>query len=72
MVPMTGRAAGYCADYPVPGYMNPVPGRVPYGGYYGVGRGRYPWGGGRGFGWRSTWTPPLYGAYVPPVVPYAY
>jgi hypothetical protein len=24
---MTGRAAGYCAGYPVPGYMNPVPGR---------------------------------------------
>jgi len=21
--PMTGRAAGFCADYPVPGYMNP-------------------------------------------------
>ena len=26
MGPMTGRAAGYCAGYPVPGYMNPVPG----------------------------------------------
>ena len=25
--PMTGRAAGYCAGYPVPGYMNPLPGR---------------------------------------------
>jgi len=25
--PMTGRAAGYCAGYGVPGYMNPVPGR---------------------------------------------
>ena len=24
---MTGRAAGYCAGYPVPGYMNPIPGR---------------------------------------------
>ena len=23
---MTGRAAGYCAGYPVPGYMNPVAG----------------------------------------------
>ena len=22
--PMTGRAAGYCAEFPVPGYMNPV------------------------------------------------
>jgi hypothetical protein len=38
--PMTGRAAGYCAGYPVPGYMNPVPG---------YGRG---WGRGRGRGWR--------------------
>jgi len=24
--PMTGRAAGYCAGYGVPGFMNPVPG----------------------------------------------
>jgi len=23
--PMTGRAAGYCAGYPVPGYMRPRP-----------------------------------------------
>ena len=38
MGPMTGRAAGYCAGYPMPGYMNPIPGR-------GFGRG---WG--RGFG----------------------
>ena len=28
MGPMTGRAAGYCAGYPVPGYMNPVGGRA--------------------------------------------
>ena len=41
MGPMTGRGAGYCAGYPVPGYMNPMPG----GG--GCGRGR---GFGRGFG----------------------
>lgn len=32
--PMTGRAAGYCAGYPVPGYMNPVAGRA---GFYGPG-----------------------------------
>ena len=25
MGPMAGRAAGYCAGYPVPGFMNPVP-----------------------------------------------
>jgi len=24
MGPMTGRAAGYCAGYNVPGYMNPA------------------------------------------------
>lgn len=34
-----GRAAGYCAGYPVPGFMN-----------YGVGRGY--WGRGGGRGWR--------------------
>ena len=39
MGPMTGRAAGFCAGYPVPGFMNPVGGR----GYWGWGRG-----GGRG------------------------
>jgi len=40
MGPMTGRAAGYCAGYPVPGYMNPVGGR----GYWGWGRGGGGWG----------------------------
>lgn len=43
---MTGRAAGYCAGFSVPGYMNPVGGR----GYWGWGRGRG--GGGRG---RRNW-----------------
>ncbi len=50
MGPMTGRAAGYCAGYPIPGYANPVGGRG-YGGRGrggGFGRGR---GFGRGFGW---------------------
>ena len=32
--PMTGRAAGFCAGYPVPGYINPAIGRA---GFYGVG-----------------------------------
>ena len=41
--PMTGRAAGNCAGYGVPGYANPVFGR-------GFGRGRGFGGGGRG--WR--------------------
>lgn len=34
MGPMTGRAAGVCAGYPVPGYMNHVIGRA---GFYGAG-----------------------------------
>ena len=44
--PQTGRAAGRCAGYDMPGYMNPVPG----GGYRGMGRGGGWSGGGRG--WR--------------------
>lgn len=48
--PMTGRRAGYCAGYDVPGYMNPGPGGG-YGGGYGMGRGRRGgfFGGGRGY-----------------------
>lgn len=44
--PMTGRGAGYCAGYAVPGYANPAPG------YSGMGRAGYGRGGGfgRGFG----------------------
>jgi len=68
MGPMTGRAAGFCAGYPVPGYMNPVGGR----GYWGGGRG-FRGGGfgrGRGFGWgRAGYGLPAYGAAVNP---YAY
>ncbi len=45
MGPMTGRAAGFCAGYPVPGYANPVGGR-------GMGMG---WGRGRGWGWRNQY-----------------
>ena len=40
--PMTGRGAGYCVGYAVPGYANAMPGRG-----FGVG-----WGGGWGRGWR--------------------
>ena len=50
--PMTGRAAGFCAGYSVPGYMNPIPGR----GYFGRGRGFYGRGAGRGGGrGRRNW-----------------
>lgn len=44
--PMTGRAMGYCAGYPVPGYMNPYPGRF---------LGRFWCLGGRGRGYRWWW-----------------
>jgi len=73
MGPMTGRAAGFCAGYPVPGYANPVGGR---GMGMGWGRGR---GFGRGFGWgRAGYGLPAYGgagnpyAYGGAVNPYAY
>jgi hypothetical protein len=72
--PMTGRAAGYCAGYDAPGYMNPVYGR-------GLGfRGGGGWGGGWGGGgrghrhwfyatglprWARWGAGPVYGPYVP-------
>jgi len=68
MGPMTGRAAGYCAGYPVPGFMNPVGGR----GYWGRGRGG-GWGRGfgRGFGWaRAGYGYPAWGGAVNPNMPY--
>ncbi|MGZ5424590.1 MAG: DUF5320 domain-containing protein, partial [Candidatus Aminicenantales bacterium] len=45
MGPLSGRAAGYCAGFGMPGYANPLPGR---GFGMGFGRGRGAWG--RGFG----------------------
>jgi len=70
--PMTGRAAGFCAGYPVPGYANPVGGR-------GMGMG---WGRGGGWGRRNWfyatgipgWARAGYGtpAYGGAVNPYAY
>ncbi len=76
--PMTGRAAGYCTGYSVPGYINPIPGR---GGGRGLGwSGR---GGGRGFGnmYWATGLPgwarynmgyPAWGGVVNPNIPYPY
>ena len=57
--PMTGRAAGYCAGYGMPGYANPIPGRGGYWGRGGRGRGFWRRGGGRG---RHNW---YYGAGQP-------
>jgi len=48
--PMTGRGAGYCAGYDVPGYMNQEPGF----GNRGYGRGGFGRGGG-GRGWRNMY-----------------
>lgn len=67
--PMTGRGAGYCAGYGVPGYMNPMPGGRGFG--YGFGGGR-----GRGRGWRhgfyATGLPGWARGGMPvPFVPYA-
>jgi len=75
MGPMTGRAAGFCAGYGVPGYMNPAGGR----GFFGRGLGG---GFGRGRGWRNTYYAtgmpgwqraamggPAWG-YAPPAPPY--
>ncbi len=77
---MTGRAAGYCAGFSVPGFMNPA---VPWGFGRGFGRG----GGGRGFrrwfyatglpGWARwgalpAWgSVPWYGPWAPPAHPIA-
>ena len=59
--PMTGRAAGYCAGYPVPGFMNPN---------RGCGRGlarRRGRGRGRGFG--RDWNVPIYQPVMQPPTP---
>lgn len=60
--PRTGRAAGYCAGYSVPGYMNPAPG-------YGYGRG---WGRGRGRGFGRGWGRGRFVYPAPAVVQPAY
>ena len=49
---MTGRAAGYCAGYQVPGFANPMGGRGGFGRGFGGGRGfGRGFGGGRGGRW---------------------
>ncbi|NLJ85039.1 MAG: DUF5320 domain-containing protein [Firmicutes bacterium] len=65
--PMTGRGAGYCAGYPVPGFANPIGGRG-FGRAFGRGWGRGMGRGGsyqRGFyggptiGWASAYPRPV-------------
>lgn len=66
MGPMTGRAAGFCAGYPSPGYANPIGGR----GYGGWGRG-FGRGLGRGLGWgRAGYGWPAWGGYANPYAGY--
>jgi hypothetical protein len=64
--PMTGRAAGYCAGYDRPGYMNPYP-RGGFGRGWGRGFGR---GMGWGRGWGRGWAQPGYApGYYPQQAP---
>ena len=70
MGPMTGRAAGYCAGYPAPGFVNPAGGRGlgmarGRGGGFGMGM---AWGRGRGggFGFAPVAAPYLAGPYAAP------
>jgi hypothetical protein len=68
--PRTGRAAGFCAGYDVPGYMNPYGW---YGGGWGRTRGRGRGRGwGRGMGWRHGWGG-QWGGFAPMMgAPYGY
>ncbi len=62
--PRTGRAAGYCAGYSVPGYMNPHHGfGRGFGRGWGRGFGRGFRGRGRGFWWKGYYGPTPYGRY---------
>ena len=62
MGPMTGRAAGFCAGFGVPGYANSGGGR----GFWGRGRGM---GRGRGYGWaRAGYGWPAWSGNVNPYV----
>ena len=72
--PMTGRGAGFCAGYNVPGFANPVGGRgLGFGrGRGGFGRG-FGRGWGRGAGWGAGggygWSGYGYGQYAQPAAP---
>ncbi|MEW5994720.1 MAG: DUF5320 domain-containing protein [Candidatus Zixiibacteriota bacterium] len=58
---MTGRGAGFCAGYDVPGYMNPAYGRG-FGWGRGWGRG---FGRGRGMGFGHGWRHGYYATGLP-------
>ena len=60
--PMTGRAAGFCAGYPVPGYMNPVGGKLGFYGWRVPAFGPY---GARPFGYGGWFNPLIRGLSWP-------
>jgi len=65
MGPRTGRAAGYCAGYHVPGYANPIPGRGWgfWGARVGGGRGWRNWYYATGLpGWARAGYAPAWGS----------
>jgi len=67
--PMTGRGAGYCAGYNVPGYLNPTVPGWGWGGGWGRGRGYRHWYYATGLpGWARFGVAPYYG--YTPVSPY--
>ena len=76
--PLTGRTAGFCAGYPVPGYMNVIPGQGfrTFGfGFFGRGRGFFGRGRGkgRGMGFQMMGRIPYLGSPYPisGIAPYA-
>ena len=70
--PMTGRGAGYCAGYGVPGYLNPFGGRYfrrHWGiGWFGRGRGWRNWARATGLPgwWRASIGLPAFGGQIYP------
>lgn len=72
--PMTGRGAGFCAGYPVAGFMNPASGRCGGGRGWGRGGGGGGWRHRRGYlatglpGWQRAWATyptPAAAAFLP-------
>lgn len=72
--PMTGRAMGYCAGFPAPGFMNPGFGSgrgFGFGRGFGRGLGRgLGFGRGRGWRWNAYW--PSLGYPSPWAMPYGF
>jgi hypothetical protein len=64
--PMTGRAAGYCAGFPVPGFANPIPGGLAPGRVGAYGAAGYPYTyGAYGYPYSGVGAPGGYGTGLP-------